>query len=389
MHRLFVNTAQQRFITIGIIGGGQLALMLARAASQLGLKVRVLDPSPAPPARSAVGEFRQGDWNNLPALRDFARGVDIITVENEFVPAAHLAELERIGHTVVPSSHTMHLVQDKLTQKQKLRAAGIPVIDFRPVVSESSGSSAGASLGYPFVLKRRTLGYDGTGNRTVREPDEIAAAVQELGGFEAGLYAEKWCHFERELAVIIVRSINGETKSYPVVESCQMEHVCASVIAPADVPEEIDAAARDLALRAVASVDGAGVFGVELFQMEDGSLFVNELAPRVHNSGHYTIEACDCSQFENHIRAILGLPLGSTAQHHYAAMVNLLATVNGSGAPHGIADALAVPHARVHIYGKLQSTPGRKMGHITALGNSRSEAIETATKAASAIHFET
>ena len=388
MQRIFVTNAQPRFITIGIIGGGQLALMLARAASQLGLKIRVLDPSPAPPARPAVGEFRQGDWNNLQALRDFASGVDVITVENEFVPAANLAELERIGYTVIPSSHTMNLVQDKLLQKQRLRAANIPVIEFRPVVSESSASSAGASFGYPFVLKSRTLGYDGTGNRTVSNPDEIAAAVKELGGFEAGLYAEKWCHFERELAVIIVRSINGETKSYPVVESRQREHVCASVIAPADVSEEIDAAARDLALRAVGAVDGAGVFGVELFQMQDGSIFVNELAPRVHNSGHYTIEACDCSQFENHIRAIRGLPLGSTAQHHYAAMVNLLATVNGSGAPHGISDALAVPHARVHLYGKLQATPGRKMGHVTALGNTRSEALETATKAASAINFK-
>ena len=199
---------------------------------------------------------------------------------------------------------------------------------------------------------------------------------------------EKWCPYGRELAVIVVRSITGETKSYPVVESQQVDHVCNTVIAPADVPESVDAAARDLALRAVEAVVGTGVFGVEFFMLKSGALFVNELAPRVHNSGHYTIESCDCSQFENHIRAIRGLPLGSTAQHHYAAMVNLLSTANGSGAPRGIGEALAVPGARVHFYGKLQAVPGRKMGHVTALGGSRAEAMETARLAANAIHFD-
>jgi 5-(carboxyamino)imidazole ribonucleotide synthase len=202
------------------------------------------------------------------------------------------------------------------------------------------------------------------------------------------LYAERWCAFDRELAVIVTRGKAGDRAVYPVVETRQNDHVCDEVIAPAAVSETIAVEAARIAWEAVEAVDGVGSFGVEFFLMQDGRLLVNEMAPRVHNSGHYTIEACECSQFENHIRAIRGLPLGSTRMTGAAAMVNLLAKSLGSGAPRGIADALAIPGAHVHLYGKLHAAPGRKMGHVTALGETVEEALAIARSAAERIHFD-
>lgn len=388
MHRVFINTDPPRYITISILGGGQLALMLARAASQLGISVRVLASSSVCPAKHAVAECCVGDWADPETLRAFAQDADVITLENEFVDANLLADLEQRGHTVLPSSKTMRLVQDKLVQKQTLSQAGIPVVEFQAIASTQELTDAARAVGYPFVLKRRTLGYDGTGNCTVNAEADLDAAVKKLGGLTSGLYAEKWCPFVMELAVMVTRSSTGETAIYPVVESRQENHVCSSVLAPAAISSELTKLAKQMALRAVNEVDGVGTFGVEFFLLKDGTLVVNEMAPRVHNSGHYTLEACDCSQFENHIRAILGLPLGNTEMRSPAAMVNLLANTTGSGAPCGIGEALAIPRARVHLYGKLRASPGRKMGHVTALGDSAEEALHTATSAAHGIHFK-
>jgi len=388
MQSVSVDSNKSRLTTIGILGGGQLALMLARSASQLGIGVKVLDPSPTCPAKQAVGECQEGDWSNVETLRDFAKGVDLVTLENEFVNANLLADLEDRGHTVLPSSKTMRLVQDKLVQKQTLRQAGVPVVEFKSVTSIQELTDAAESLGYPFVLKRRTLGYDGTGNFTVSSSADVEKALQRLGGFEVGLYVEQWCPFMMEIAVMITRSITGETAVYPVVESRQENHVCSSVLAPAAIPSELAELAQNMALRAVDAIEGVGTYGVEFFLLKNGNLLVNEMAPRVHNSGHYTIEACDCSQFENHIRAIRGLPLGNTALRSPAAMVNLLAKTTGLGDPCGISDALAIQGAHVHLYGKLRATIGRKMGHVTALGESAEDALQTATRAANSIHFE-
>ncbi|MCE9518424.1 MAG: 5-(carboxyamino)imidazole ribonucleotide synthase [Verrucomicrobia bacterium] len=388
MHRVFVNSNSPRPVTIGILGGGQLALMLARTASQLGMRVHVLEPATNCPAQHAVAEFRSGDWSDPAILLEFAKDVDVITLENEFIGAGLLADLEQRGHVVLPSSKTMRLVQDKLVQKETLSRAGIPVVEFESVTSEQDLTRVSATLGFPFVLKRRTFGYDGTGNVTVSSAQELESAVQHLGGYKTGLYAEKWCPFTMELAIMITRSSTGETALYPVVESRQDNHVCSSVLAPADISDEVFNLAREMALRAVDAIEGVGTFGIEFFLLQDNVLLLNEIAPRVHNSGHYTLEACDCSQFENHIRAIRGLPLGNTELRSYAAMVNLLAKSNGSGAPCGIGEALAVPGARIHLYGKLRATPGRKMGHVTALGDSAEEALATATRAANCIHFE-
>lgn len=388
MNRVFVQHPVPRLPIVGIIGGGQLALMLARAASQLGLCVRVLDASAACPARREVADFLEGSYQSTETLEYFSKETDVVTLENEFVEATLLAELERRGREVWPSSRTMALLQDKLVQKQTLREAGVPVTDFAPVSTPAARDVAAGMMGYPFVLKRRCLGYDGTGNFTVRDASDWVGALEKLGGYEAGLYAERWCAFERELAVIVTRGKTGDFAVYPVVETRQSDHVCEQVIAPADVPEAIAEQAARIAREAVEAVDGVGSFGVEFFLMQDGRLLVNEMAPRVHNSGHYTLEACECSQFENHIRAIRGLPLGSTKMRAPAAMVNLLAKTLASGAPRGIADALAIPGAHVHLYGKLHAVQGRKMGHVTALGKSAEEALSIANRAAECIYFD-
>jgi 5-(carboxyamino)imidazole ribonucleotide synthase len=388
MNRVFVQGTVPRLPAVGIIGGGQLALMLVRAASQLGLRARILESSPDCPAQREAADFCEGSHQSVAALNQLATGAEVITLENEFVEASLLAALEAGGREVWPSSRTMSLVQDKLVQKQTLRDAAVPVVGFLPVHQGAALADLAREIGLPFVLKKRRLGYDGTGNFTVRGEEDWPSALDKLGGPESGLYAERWCRFERELAVIVTRSTNGEHAIYPVVETRQREHVCEQVIAPAPVPEAIASRARHLALQAIEAIDGAGSFGVEFFLQDNGALLVNEIAPRVHNSGHYTIEACECSQFENHIRAIRGLPLGSTKLRAPAAMVDLLAKASASGAPRGIAAALAIPGAHLHLYGKLNAAPGRKMGHVTALGRTTDAALAIAQRAANCIHFD-
>lgn len=373
---------------IGIIGGGQLARMTAMSALQLGNDVVVLERNPFSPAATLATHSLVGDWNGPKALHDLAARVDVVTLENEFVDAGLLRKLEEAGHTVLPSSRTIGLVQDKLVQKQTLRAAGLPVPPLQDTPDLPALAAAAQVFGYPFLLKARRNGYDGKGNVTVRSESELESAWRKLGGHkDNALFAEAWCPFVRELAVIITRGRKGESAIYPVVETVQRDHICHLVRAPAPVAPEIATRAADVANRAVAAVEAVGSFGVELFQLADGSIVVNELAPRVHNSGHYTIEACICSQFENHVRAVLGLPLGSTRLVAPAVMVNLLGVGRGSGHPEGLDSALAVPGAHVHLYGKAVSMPGRKMGHVTAIADTLAEAEQTALRSAALIKF--
>jgi 5-(carboxyamino)imidazole ribonucleotide synthase len=282
----------------------------------------------------------------------------------------------------------VRLVQDKLLQKRALAEAGLPVPGFLPGPDKQAVLAAAKKFGWPLVLKKRRNGYDGKGNFTLRSAADIDPAWVQLNGDTNALFVEEFCPFTTELAMMITRSQTGETAGYPVVETIQRDHICHLVKAPAPIAPEAAARAADIARRAVETVHATGTMGVEMFLTLDGTILINELAPRVHNSGHYTIEACVCSQFENHIRAVLGWPLGSPALLAPAAvMVNLLGAGKGSGAPHGLGDALAVPGAHPHIYGKTISAPGRKMGHVTALGETLDEALATAQRAAGHIRF--
>jgi 5-(carboxyamino)imidazole ribonucleotide synthase len=374
---------------LGIIGGGQLARMTALAALPLGCEVSILEQNPLSPAAQLTPLTVTGDWTDAETLRRFAAEADVITLENEFVDAAVLRRLEEAGHKVFPTSASIALTQDKLLQKEALVRAGLPVPGFRSVDSPEALAAAGETLGWPLVLKTRRNGYDGKGNFTVRSPADIPAGWRALRGDINELLVEAFWRFTKELAVIVTRGRDGETVTYPVVETVQRDHVCHVVQAPASVTPEIAARATEIALRAVTAVGAVGSFGVELFLAVTGEIAVNELAPRVHNSGHYTIEACECSQFENHVRAVLGWPLGNTRMIAPAAvMLNLLGTQRAPGRPLGLERALAVPGAHVHLYGKAMCGAGRKMGHVTALGQTVDEAMATARLAANAIHFD-
>jgi 5-(carboxyamino)imidazole ribonucleotide synthase len=293
---------------IGIVGGGQLAKMTALSALEFGCDIHILERKPEGPAMNLAGKTFIGDWDNPDDLLKLAEHADVITLENEFVDANSLSELEKAGHTLFPTSKSIGLVQDKYIQKQTLEKAGLPLSPFREIGSREDIIEVAKELHWTLVIKARRNGYDGKGNATVNDVSEIDAAWDKLDGNKRTLYAEAFCPFVSELAIIITTSRNGETATYPLVESVQRDHICHIVRAPAPVSAEITEKASDIARRAVTAIGAIGSFGVEMFLMGDGQVIINELAPRVHNSGHYTIEACECSQFENHVRAVMGWP---------------------------------------------------------------------------------
>jgi 5-(carboxyamino)imidazole ribonucleotide synthase len=375
---------------LGIVGGGQLARMTAMAALQLGCEIVILERNKGTPTSSIVAESIHGDWDDPKMLLELAKRVDVVTLENEFVDADSLAQLEANGHRLWPSSRTLRLIQDKLLQKQTLADAGLQTARFADTPNIEAVVAAGRELGWPLVLKARRNGYDGKGNFTLRSASDIDEGWSKLNGDSNALFVEQFCPFVAELAIIVTRGHNGEMVAYPLVESVQRDHICHLTKAPADVSKQVEETATDLAKQAIVAIQGVGSFGIEMFLTGDNQVLVNELAPRVHNTGHYTIEACHCSQFENHVRAVIGLPLGSTQMVAPAAvMVNLLGARKGPGRPTGMAEALAVPGAHVHVYGKAVSSRGRKMGHVTALGQNVEQALETAQRAANHLTFGT
>ena len=374
--------------TLGIIGGGQLAQMCALAAVPLGVRIKILERATEFPARHLASAVLHGDWDDGAHVWALAQQCDFVTLENEFVDAAALRYAEERGAIVRPGSVTMATVQDKYLQKTAFAQAGLPVPAFAAVASPAEVVAFANQHGWPVVLKKRRNGYDGKGNATVRSSNELDAAWTKLG--VSGLYVEAFCPFERELAIVAVRGADGARVAYPLVETVNADHICRTVIAPARTSPDIAQRATQMALMAIDSVGGVGAFGMELFLKADGSVLINEIAPRVHNTGHYTIEGCECSQFENHVRAVLGLPLGSTAlRAPHAVMVNLLGNGSGSGAPQGLAQALRERGVGLHLYGKSSVSKGRKMGHVTAIGDDLNEVLARAERAAGAIHFTT
>lgn len=376
---------------VGILGGGQLARMTLQAATSLGFEVAIFEREADSPAGRLTKLEVSGPWESPRLRRRFAALSDVITLESEFVEPSMLRALTRMGTPVRPGAETLELIGDKFRQKEHLAAAGaLPLTPFRAVATPAEVAQAGADWGWPIVLKARRLAYDGYGNALVHGPDEIAVAWARLRAPARTVYVEGFVRFRRELAVMVARSTTGATAVYPVVETVQGEsaQICQVVRAPATTSPDTARRAIEVARRATEAIDAVGVVGVELFETDDGELLVNELAPRPHNSGHYTIEGCVTSQFENHLRAILGLPLGDTTLVAPAAvMVNVLGERPVRTESIDLTAALAVPGAHLHIYGKRQSRPGRKMGHVTALGPTVADAEVVATRAAAACHF--
>lgn len=363
--------------TLGVLGGGQLGAMFTRAAQRLGYQVAVWDPDPDAPAHRFASRSFSSSFADLSVYREFSQTVSAVTFEWENVPAALCEQLSRTC-PVRPSGAVLRVIQDRIEQKQFLQSHGLPVPSFSVVGDPAQLAEAVKAAGCTVICKTARAGYDGKGQWVIRQPDEIAAvelALREMEPKGARWIVESMVEFERELSVLVVRSSDGGHCAYPVVENRHVSGILRVTVAPAAVSSDVASQASALALSAVELLDGIGVFCVELFQLLGGTLLINEIAPRPHNSGHYTLEACTVSQFEQQVRTLCAMPLGEVRLLSSAAMVNLIGhdveTVMSSDGCRGL---LAIPGASLHLYGKRTVRAGRKMGHVTFLAESANEA---------------
>jgi len=362
--------------TIGIIGGGQLGRMMIYRSKKLGYRFAVLDGKDAP-AQTLADVFIEGSLKDAAALERLARASDIMTYEIEHINTDALDDLYSEGHPMYPSPAVLRVIQDKLFQKELFIKKGIPTASF--FTEEDPSSADFSSRKFPLVQKARREGYDGRGVRVLRNAGDKPMPGPSL--------FEDMVDIDKELGVMVARSRDGSIAVFPVTEMAfNPDHnICDTVIAPARVDEKTAASAREIAVSVVEALDGVGIFGVELFLDKQGRVLLNEVAPRPHNSGHYTMEACVTCQFEQHVRAIAGLPLGNTTLLQPAVMLNLLGLPAGPGKSglgpaiiQGYDEAMKVPGLSLHLYGKTETRPFRKMGHFTVTAATLNEALEKA-----------
>ncbi|MEO6847508.1 MAG: 5-(carboxyamino)imidazole ribonucleotide synthase [Chthoniobacterales bacterium] len=361
--------------TIGILGGGQLGRMTAIAARKMGYRVHIFEPSPQYPAGEVADKEINAPYEDEAALLKFVEEVDVVTLEFENIPSRTAEFLA--GHVAVhPSANVLHICQNREREKCFLRENNIPHAPFAIVTSQQELEKAVAEIGLPCVLKTADFGYDGKGQVQIRTKDDIARAWDTLGGSRAVL--EKWIAFEKEVSVICARSPQGETRCLPLSENIHTHHILDVSIVPGRVPDSVKAEAERIAIRIAEVFQLVGLIAVEFFVGKDGELLVNELAPRPHNSGHYSFDACVTSQFEQHVRAVCGLPLGDSRLLSPVVMVNILGDVwHGENPPDWVA-VLRDPDAKLHLYGKRHAKPGRKMGHFCVLASDVEIALQRA-----------
>jgi 5-(carboxyamino)imidazole ribonucleotide synthase len=362
---------------IGVLGSGQLGRMFAIAARRMGYRVHTFSPDEDTPTGQVADLEIQASYDDLDAVSDFARHVSVVTFEFENVPAPTAEAAERCA-PVRPSGSVLHTTQQRIREKAFLTHAGLPTTPYREVRSLEDLNHAIADLGCPAVLKTAAFGYDGKGQFRIDAPDRAEEAWAAIGKQKAVL--EAFIDFEREISVVAARGENGQFVHYGAIENQHSRHILDVSIAPAGVSSKVAQEAVDLARCVLEKLDVVGVLCVEFFVTRDGELLINELAPRPHNSGHLTVDACVTSQFEQQLRAVCGLPLGSTEMHRPAAMANLLGDLWTSGEPDWVA-ACGFPGVKLHLYGKLEPRPGRKMGHLTALNHDPEEAYRTVVAA--------
>jgi 5-(carboxyamino)imidazole ribonucleotide synthase len=371
--------------TIGVLGSGQLGRMFAIAARRMGYRVHTFSPETDTPTGQVADVEIQAPYEDLDAVHDFTRHVDVVTFEFENIPVTTVDAVA--AHIPVrPSGAVLHTTQHRLREKTFLSRGGFPVTPFRPVRSMDALRAAVPDLGLPAVLKTAGFGYDGKGQSKITSLSEGEAALQALDGQEAIL--EAFVDFEREVSVIAARGLDGSFAHYGVIENAHRHHILDVSIAPATVSPKIAQEAVEIARSILEALEVVGLLCVEFFLTRDGKLLVNELAPRPHNSGHLTFDACVTSQFEQQLRAVCGLPLGSTAQYRPAAMANLLGDLWQYREPNWPA-VCAFPEVKLHLYGKLIPRPGRKMGHLTALAASAGAAARLVRDAHAALQSPT
>jgi 5-(carboxyamino)imidazole ribonucleotide synthase len=368
-------------LSVGIIGGGQLGKMIALEAKRMALKICILDPSSCCPASSVSDELIVADFTDEQAIRKLATKSDVITYEIELANSKALMDLASKNHNLVnPSPETLRIIQDKYKQKSFLKENKLKVTTFQLVNSEEELFDLCQDYGFPVILKAREQSYDGRGNYLLRSKGEISKAFSRFAGGEGGrqLMVEKFVKFRQEISIMVARNRSGQITSFPAAENIHKDHILNLTIVPARVSDRVASNAKKMAEKALSALKGAGIFGIEMFVTHDDQVMINEIAPRPHNSGHYSIEACSVSQFEQHIRAILDLPLSEPRLLCPAvAMINILGPRNYVG-PYvisGVTKLLSIPGLTLHIYGKKISQPKRKLGHITILGKSMHETL--------------
>lgn len=367
--------------TIGVMGGGQLGRMFAIAARRMGYRVHTFSPDEDTPTGQLADREVVAAYEDEEAVREFARGVDVVTFEFENIPSRTVEWCAAHGE-VRPSGHVLHICQHRLREKEFLVGAGLPLPRFASVRSEDELRAAVADIGTPCVLKGAAFGYDGKGQQKLTAETDLAAAWQASGGAPAVL--EAWVPFEKEISVLVARGADGTVATYPVCENQHAQHILDLTIVPADIPPQCARDATELAHTTAQALDLVGLLAVEMFLLPSGEILINELAPRPHNSGHFSFDACVTSQFEQQLRAVCGLPLGSTELLRPAAMANLLGDLWTDGEPDW-RSACAFPDVKLHLYGKSEPRPGRKMGHLVAFGTSTAAAVERVRGARAAL----
>jgi 5-(carboxyamino)imidazole ribonucleotide synthase len=376
---------------IGVVGGGQLGRMLGEAAAPLGAELVVADPTPDCPATPVVRDQIVGGFDDEDAIRELAERADVLTFEIELTDPDVLERVaEETGTPVHPDPETLRTIQDKLVQKRRLAEAGVPVPEFRAVETAEELRAACGELGYPAMLKARTGGYDGRGNVPVEGPDDVEAAIDAIAG---PAMVEEMVDFERELAVMGCRG-DGERDTFPVTETIHREEILRESVAPARANDAARERAREVVGDVLDAMDGRGVFGIELFHVRESGedrVLLNEIAPRPHNSGHWTIEGCHTSQFEQHVRAVLGDPLGTTELRDPTVSANILGDVRErrDAVLHGEDAVLSTDRAALHWYGKREVYELRKMGHITLPGEDREELLSAVRELRDGLTFQT
>lgn len=370
--------------TLGVLGSGQLGRMFAIAARRMGYRVQTLSPETDTPTGQVADREFTAAYDDLDAVREFARGVDVVTFEFENVPAATAATAAEYA-PVRPDGRVLHVTQHRLREKTFLAERGFPVAPFAVVRSAAELTAAAERLGLPAVLKTAGWGYDGKGQIKLAPGDDLAAAWQRLQTPEAVL--EAWIDFRAEASVVAARGLDGAIVDYGLILNHHERHILDVSVAPADVPPAVAREAARLAQGVLEALDVVGVLCVEFFLTRDDRLLINELAPRPHNSGHLTFDAAVTSQFEQQLRAICGLPLGSPALLRPAAMANLLGDLWHDGEPRW-ERAAAFPEVKLHLYGKCEARPGRKMGHLTALADTPAAARRLVLAAREALRPE-
>lgn len=366
---------------IGILGGGQLAMMLAQAGEKLGMGISVYEPDPMAPVSHAKARLVSAEIRDQTALVAWLSSLSVLTFENEFVDTAWLRECRPTGLKVFPSLEVLDLVQDKLYQKQFLADLGFPVPAFCEVVNAVDAEGFAGRHGWPIVLKERRHGYDGRGSYVLKDRGDL---LRFFAGRNSphSLLAEAYVPFTMEIAIQVARNPGGETVCFPLVKTFQTNGVCHWAKAPASLGVEETAMIERMAVRLMKELDGVGVFAIEMFCPPEGQILINELAPRVHNSGHYTIEGCLTSQFEQHLLAVSSSVLGPTALRHPGmAMINILGDFEGAYRLVGVERVAGKHPARLHWYHKAMSGRGRKLGHLSAWGENSDQAMRHALEA--------